>query len=123
MSVDDHAFAARAAAITEACRGRLGRLQRELAEQQAAARARGRGHLHRMVGLADRKIQEITAAVERDPECGPTSGAERSHGVELGRYDRSWDEAPTATAVPKRTRARDLLGDDDESFSDRHWLH
>jgi hypothetical protein len=89
LSVDDRAFAARAAAITEASRRRVDRLQRELAEQQAAARARGQGHLQRMADLADladRTVQEIRAA-------------------------------------PERTRARDPAGDDDESFSDRHWLH
>lgn len=86
LSVDDRAFAARAAAITEASRRRVDRLQRELAEQQAAARARGQGHLQRMADLADRKIQETPVA-------------------------------------PERTRARDPVGDDDESFSDRHWLH
>ena len=86
MPVDDRAFAACAGAIAEASRRRVDRLQRELAEQQASAQARGRGHLQRMVDLADRKVQEIPAA-------------------------------------PERTRARDPLGDDDESFSDRHWLH
>jgi hypothetical protein len=34
--------------------------------------------------------------------------------------DRKVQEIP---AAPERTRARDPLGDDDESFSDRHWLH
>ncbi|MDQ3988530.1 MAG: hypothetical protein M3291_04920 [Actinomycetota bacterium] len=90
MPVDDRTFAACAAAIAETSHRRVDRLQRELAEQQAAARARGRGHLQRM--------------------------------VELGLHDRSWEEAPTATGAPKRTRALDPLGDD-ESFSDRHWLH
>ncbi len=78
MPVDDGAFAARVVAIAEASRRRVDRLQRELAEQQAAAQARGRGYLQRMVDLA--------------------------------------------AAVPKRTRTRDPLGDD-EPFSDRHWLH
>ncbi len=85
VSVDDRAFAARAAAITEASRGRVDRLQRELAEQQAAAQARGRGHLLRMVDLAER--------------------------------DRAAPSARTPTRTP------DPLGDDDESFSDRSWLH
>jgi len=88
VPVDDRAFAACAGAIAEASRRRVDRLQRELAEQQASAQARGRGHLQRMADLADRKIQETVAAA----------------------------------GAPKRTRARGPLGDD-ESFSDRHWLH
>jgi hypothetical protein len=96
--VDDRAFAARAVAISEASRSRVDRLRRELAEQQAAARVRGRGHLQRMVDLAGRATQEAMAAAEPD---------------------RATKRAPVG-ASPKRTPARDP---GDESFSDRHWLH
>jgi len=94
VPVDDRAFAARAVAISEASRSRVDRLQRELAEQQAAARARG--HHQRMVDLA---TQEAMAATEPD---------------------RATKRAPVA-APPKRASTRDL--GDDESFSDRRWLH
>ncbi len=101
MPADDRGFAAGAAAIAKASRSRLDHVRRDLAEQQEAARARGRDLLQRMVDLADRPIQETTTVAERD---GVTN------------------RGPAVPGAPTRSRAGAPPGDD-ESFSDRHWLH